>query len=211
MTAAQQGWNDMNAKIEAGQIEEKACSDRFDASHAADISLVKEQVSYLDDTASNKIALMSINKKISDSEATALKKVIAGYSECRQIRLNTDLGTPFYTSTLEFYTQLEILYAKLLNKQITIGEFNQQKSQLHSQAMAKASEDLTNYRNSLAAAHNEEVAQRQRTAAIMLPYLAQQQAIQQQNMYNQQMLLRQQQPVNTNCIQFGNQINCSSW
>jgi hypothetical protein len=52
----------------------------------------------------------------------------------------------------------------------------------------------------------------------MLPYLAQQQAIQQQNLYNQQMLMLQQQqnmmlnqPVNTNCTQYGNQINCRSW
>lgn len=200
MTAAQQEFDAMSAKIEAGLINAQACIQRSEATNKIDISLIRERVSFFDDSTSNKFELFSSNKKISDSEAAAFRRVLTGYSKCRQIILNTYLGTPFYHLWFEFYSQADILYTKLLSKQITIGTFNQQKSLLDAKSISKEHEVLSNYNKKLDDAHNAEVAQRQRAADGV-----------RQTLHNQQMLMQQQQPVSTNCTQYGNQINCTSW
>jgi len=218
MTAAQQQTNTMNEKIAAGQQEHQACFKRVTSQNANVHAIVTDQVTFLDSRAANKVTLMSSNKKINDTQSVALRKMIESANECRWVLLSALQGSPLFQPFFDYLNSIDALYGQLLNKELTIGQFNTQKIQLQSQRMSNIESAMSRYHSAMADAHNQEVEQRQRAAAIMLPYLAQQQALQQQNMYNQQMLMLQQQqnmmlnqPVNTNCTQFGNQINCRSW
>jgi len=218
MTAAQQQTNTMNEKIAAGQQEHQACFKRVTSQNANAHAIVTDHVTFLDSRAANKVTLMSSNKKINDTQSVALRKMIESANECRWVLLSALQGSPLFQPFFDYLNSIDALYGQLLNKELTIGQFNTQKIQLQSQRMSNIESAMSRYHSAMADAHNQEVEQRQRAAAIMLPYLAQQQALQQQNMYNQQMLMLQQQqnmmlnqPVNTNCTQFGNQINCRSW
>lgn len=189
MTVAQQKWATTVSKLETGFTEQDACIDKAEADNPIDFSIVRSQVTYLELSASNKVDLMSDSKKINDSQVTALKKFISALNPCRHALLASQVGTNVYRISFDYFNELDILYAKLLSKEITIGEFNKQKSQLVSQADNRAGNAVEDYRRTLMAEHNQEMNQLQQAAAFM----------------------QMNRPVNTNCNQIGNLINCRSW
>jgi hypothetical protein len=218
MTASQSTVSLVNEKLAKGREMQEQCINQIVAENPDDFAIVESQVAALRQTASNKVVLMANKNKISPQQKTALLNVLNANTKCRMDFLTASQGTPVFEPTMDYYGRLDILYSKLLQGDLTIGEFNTENELVRSQARARIDQSILSYNSMMADAHYREVEQRQRAAAVMLPYLAQQQAIQQQNMYNQQMLMLQQQqnmmlnqPVNTNCTQYGNQINCRSW
>ena len=211
-------------QFQAGVADQSACMQRIKSKNTGAFAIVSEQVMFLNPTASNKMALLANTKKINKVQSEALTSVLTSASECRSIWLTAIAGTPPYQPYVDYYTSLDILYAKLLSKQLTIGKFNQERSQLESRRMNSIQTAAAQFDRNMADEHNQEMAQRQRAAAAMSGYMLQQQAlqqqqqaIQQQNSYNQQMLMLQQQQnsqmnqsVNTNCIRYGSQINCTT-
>ena len=204
-------------QFQAGVADQSACMQRIKSKNTGAFAIVSEQVMFLNPTASNKMALLANTKKINKVQSEALTSVITSTSECRSIWITAIAGTPPYQPFVDYYNSLDILYAKLLSKQLTIGEFNQERSQLESRRVNSIQTATAQFYRNIDDEHNQEMAQRQRAAAAMSGYMMQQQAIQQQNTYNQQMLMLQQQqnmrinqPVNTNCTRYGNQINCTT-
>lgn len=196
-----------------------SCNSKLYNSSAGQI--VIEQVLFLRSTSKNKYELMQSKKKLNSEQKAALQSFLQGLPECRQLRLaglnrvDPILAIPYNN----YASKIDAIILALLDGKFTIGDANIAKDKAMTEAMNETAAAENQYRQRLQAMENEEIARRQRAAAIMMPYLMQQNAINaqnQQNLYNQQMQnIRANTPVltppvTTNCQAIGNQINCVS-
>ena len=212
---------DENRKlIDDAKAAGQACSSTLYQTEAGKI--VINQILYVDQTSPNKFDLMSSKAKLNQIQKDALKSFLPRVEECRQIykvawsKVNAD-----FTGVFNRYdSKIDAIFLALLDDKFTIGDANRAKDKATQERVAEFSAANAQYVQRLQAMDNDEYAQRQRAAAIMLPLLMQQNAINaqnQQNFYNQQMqnirnnTPRYVPPVNTTCQAIGNQINCTSY
>jgi hypothetical protein len=211
---------DENRKlIEDARVTGNACSSALDQTEAGKI--VSSQILFGGPTSPNKFELMSSKAKLNQLQKEALKTYLKGIPECRQPGA-TAFGRvdPAFTGVFNrYYSKLDAIYLALLDDKFTIGDANIAKDKAVQERVTEFAAADAQYVQRLQAMDNNEYAQRQRNAAILLPYMMQQNAINaqnQQNFYNQQMQnIRSNTPVymppvNTTCQAIGNQINCIS-
>jgi hypothetical protein len=211
---------DENRKLldEAGATA-NACADALDQTEAGRV--VSNQILFVSPTSSNKFELMSSKSKLNQLQKEALKTYLKGVPECRQPLLSawSRVDPAFAGVSGRLYSKLDAIYLALLDDKFTIGDANIALDKAIQERGTEFSGADAQYAQRLQAMDNDEYAQRQRAAAIMMPLLMQQNAINaqnQQNFYNQQMqnirnnTPRYVPPVNTTCQAIGNQINCIS-
>lgn len=217
-----QAWrlNDSNNKLlEEARATANACSSALNQTEAGKI--VINQILFESPTSSNKFELMSSKARLNQIQKDTLKSYLTRVQECRQPRLEASSRVdPAFTSVgNRYYSKIDAIYLALLDDKFTIGDANIAKDKALQEQASEYSAANAQYVRRLQAMDNEEYAQRQRNAAILLPYMMQQNAINaqnQQNFYNQQMQnIRSNTPVymppiNTTCQAVGNQINCIS-
>jgi hypothetical protein len=213
--------DDENRKlIEAARATATACAEALDQSEAGKV--VTTQILFVSPTSSNKFELMSSKSKLNQVQKEALKTFLKSVPECRQPLLSaySRIDPAFAGFTARFYSKMDAIYLALLDDKFTIGDANIAKDKASQERGTEFAAANAQYVQRLQAMDNDEYAQRQRAAAIMMPLLMQQNAINaqnQQNFYNQQMQnIRRStptymQPVNTTCQAIGNQINCTSY
>lgn len=197
------------------QTQSAFAGDKTDTSLSQSVLLVDKDVLFSKDDDPNKVALMSSSAKITPAQKKALLDYIQANQKCRAI-IRTELTSyPLILSAYEnYYGDSDIMYSKLISREITIGEANRQKSQLLSKlkteytAATNAMNDRFNAQiNQEAQAMQADAAQRR---AIAAQYLMNQQninAAQQMNLQNQ---INNNRPINTTCNRFGNQVNCTT-
>lgn len=194
--------------------------DKRDLSLAPSVNLVDKDVLFAKDDSPNKVALMSSSAKISPAQKKALLDYIQANQKCRAIIKNELSGYPALVTIYEnYYGDIDILYSKLISREITIGDANRQKAQLLSKLKTDYASVTGAMNDRFNAQINQEVQAAQADAAqrraIAAQYLMNQQQIQsQQNIANQQNLqnqINQNKPVTTNCNRYGNQVNCTSY
>ena len=99
------------------------------------------------------------------------------------------------------------VYAKLLSKEITIGQANREKTTRFSKLNSDTTNASQEIDNKLSSQHNQEVqatqAQDAQRRAIAAQYLINLQNINAQQQMNNK-------PVNTTCNRYGNQVNCTT-
>lgn len=187
---------------------------------APSYKIVDEQVAFQVFNSPNKLALMSSAAKITEPQKKALLTFLGAIQSCRTGVVSDLRSLPTLAVIYENYQgDLDILYSKLISKKITIGEANQQKSQLFSKLKADYTTATQNLNNQYNSQINQEMQARQQEdaqrRAIAAQYMMNQQAIQaQQNIANQQRLqnqINQNKSITTNCNRFGNQVNCTSY
>jgi hypothetical protein len=183
--------------------------------------VVSDQILFGGATSQNKFELMSSKAKLNQIQKEALRTYLKGVPECRQPLSSAwaRVDPAFAGASARYYSKMDAIYLALLDGKFTIGDANRAKDKAGQEQTTELSAADAQYMQKLQAMENDEYARRQRAAAIMLPYLMQQNAINaqnQQNLYNQQMRnIRNNtpvyvQPVNTTCQAVGNQINCIS-
>ena len=217
-----QAWhlNDSNKKLlEGARVAGSACGSALDQTEAGKI--VINQILFDTPTSSNKFELMSSQAKLNQIQKDALKSYLTRVPECRQplLAAYSRVDPVLAGVANRYYSKMDAIYLALLDDKFTIGDANRAKDKAIQERDSEFSAANAQYVQRLQAMDNDEYAQRQRNAAIMLPLLMQQNAINaqnQQNFYNQQMQnIRSNTPVyvppvNTTCQAVGNQINCIS-
>lgn len=208
------------ATVNTAQNNLKICTDSVRGSGQnpktlAAIEVVDKQVIYANDSSPNKLELMSSTAKINDKQKNALLESISAYQKCRA-GIKSDLQS-FQTLAVtydNFYGEMDIVYAQLISKKITIGEANTQKSQLISKAKTAYTTATSNLDNQYNSAISQEQQARQademQRRAIASQYLMNQQAISAQQQINQQNQINNRTPVQTNCYKIGNSVSCTS-
>lgn len=174
---------------------------------SSEAQIVYKDVLFENVNSPNKLELMGSKKFITQSQSTALKKLIADGQKCRSQRLSDVSAIPYIPDVFRSYdTKMDIVYSKLLSKSITIGEANQNRLQIIQETDTKMSEAKQNLAKYLSDRHNQEVSQnlqrqtlnaQQRAADAAANAAAYQQ--QQQLFNNAQQLLRGD---------GGGQVNC---
>jgi len=190
------------------RMDTSRLGDNTDLTILSATKLVDSQVLYYTDASTNKVELMSSAAKIAPIQRQALLTYLAANQKCRQLSRSELSQYPSFLLVYEnYYGDTDILYAKLISKEITIGEANRQKSALLAKAKTEftlASEKINNQFN---AAINQEVqtaqAQDAQRRAIAAQYLMNQQNINAQQQMNNK-------PINTTCNRWGNQVNCTT-
>jgi len=195
--------------LKESEAASAACSKTLSETDAGRI--VYGEIISFNQSSPNRYELMSSKSKLSSEQKNALRTFLQGISQCRQLSLDgyMKVDMRLANASAMYSNKMDAVYLALLDDKFTIGDANV--------AHAKATQEAN---NDFAAIQADDVARRQRNAAIMMPLLMQQNAINaqnQQNFYNQQMLnIRRntptyRPPVNTRCQAFGNQINCTSY
>ena len=194
--------------------------DKRDLSLAPSVNLVDKEVLFAKDTDPNKVMLMSSSAKITPAQKKAFLDYIQANQKCRAIVRAELGGYPALVTVYEnYFGDSDIMYSKLISKEITIGEANRQKAQL----LAKLKTEYTTATGAMNDRYNAQINQEMQAAqadaaqrrAIAAQFLMNQQNINAAQQMNNQNQLNNQilnnKPVNTNCNRYGNQVNCTSY
>lgn len=206
--------------VNTAQINLKKCQDEVrgagqNPKTLAAIEIVDKQVIYANADSPNKLELMASTAKINDKQKNALLESIAAFQKCRE-GIKSDLRSfqSLAVTYESFYGEMDVIYAQLISKKITIGEANTQKSQLALKAKNAYTAATTNLDNQYNAAINQEQQARQaeemQRRALATQFILNQQAISAQQQINQQNQINNNRPVNTNCYKMGNSVSCTS-
>jgi len=172
------------------------------------VELVYSEVLYQNDNSPNKVALMSSAVKITEKQKKAVLEYLALNQPCRAIDAQYKYSLPTIVAIKSaYFGDMDIIYARLLSREITIGQANREKASRGSKLMADTTAASQDIDNKLNAQHSQEVQSAQADAA-------QRRAIAAQYLMNMQNINAQQQmnnkPINTTCNRFGNQVNCTT-
>ena len=122
-TQAQQINYQLQAITQRKNEELKVCIDKNNEDENSKI--VREQVIWNDQNRPYKIELLSNNKMITDDQKRALRNYLKINLECRKIVLNAFASNTYFSEEYAIQTrynrQLDDLYVKLLNNEMTIS------------------------------------------------------------------------------------------
>jgi hypothetical protein len=225
MSPAQSNMEARKSQLESALGNLKSCGERIrnpelNKKTAQSFVIVANSVFFDKDDSPNKITLMSSDAKITEPQKKALLEVVTASQECRSIIKEGLRSFPALSPSYDnFYGEMDIVYANLLSKKITIGQANQEKSKLVAKAKAEYMNGISAMNNQYGQQVNQENQARQaedmQRRAIAAQYLMNQQSINAAQQMNNQNQLNNQinnnKPVTTNCNRFGNQVNCTSY
>ena len=180
----------------------------FDPAVFSATKLVDSQVLFYLDSSPNKVELMSSTAKITNAQKQALLTYLAANQKCRQLS-RTELAQypSFLLAYDNYFGDTDVVYARLIAREITIGEANRQKAAILAKAKTEATAAGEKMNNQFNAAINQEIqaaqAQEAQRRAIAAQYLLNQQNINAQQQMNNK-------PINTTCSRWGNQVNCTT-
>jgi hypothetical protein len=207
----------ISSKIRAGNAAFKTCIDEVKATGIH--NRLHAEILFENENSTNRFDLMTKNEYPTKEQIEYLKELIPQIIKCRTHQVEGYASTPFQLVALKFYNSQDEIYLKLIKSEITIGKANEERAKNISQQKSDWSKASTDLDARLNAWHESEMAGRRQAAAAMMPFLMQQQ----QNQQMQQQLFYQQQmqninnnrpiitsPTTTNCIRYGNQIDCTT-
>ena len=201
------------------QASFKTCQDEIKKS---DLLLkIYQDILLENDESPNKYTLLANKNKPNNEQIESLKESMPTITKCRPMLTKGYQSTPFITPTLKFYNVLDAIYIKLIKGEMTIGDANEEIVKADGQRKLDWANTGFELDARFRAMHESEMQGRRQEAAAMLPYLMQQQQIQQ--MQQNQYMLQQQQiqnsilqkpvirtPIQTQCYRDGNYVNCTT-
>lgn len=179
------------------------------------VILTNQEILINDLNAPNKFELLTNKNKISDKQKVILSRAITLLQNCNTVAVDGYRDIPILRVTYQtHYSSLDVIYKKLLTREVTIGDANQMKLD----AMTKFHQDLVSANKIISdeykADYNNEIAARDRDRqariAAYSAFVQQQQTQQLINQQNQN-AIRNSMPTQTNCYKSGNNISCSSY
>lgn len=160
---------------------------------------------------------MASKAKLTDAQKKALIVYIGAEQKCRQAFLSEIQSMQLLSSVYNAsFGDMDIMYAKLIGKQITIGEANTLKTQIVAKRKTDYANATTRIDDQFKGQINQEISAMQaedmQRRAIAAQYLMNQQSINAaQQMNNQNQINNNNRVINTNCNKTGNQTNCTSY
>ena len=195
-TIANQRAESLNAKLDENKATFLSCYKKIEDTSEA--IYVRKNIVIANDDAENKYALLSSTAKLNEDGKKILLKRLAQTYECNKVGL-TSLSTiyvPYANAMSANIQRNDVIYAKLLNGTINIGEANQALLVSKTQ-YAKDWDDARTIRNNqIAQAHNAELQDRNAKTMIL------------QNMLNS-MSVPSSSAITT-CNSIGGVLNCVS-
>lgn len=208
----------VNLAAQANQI----CINQISTTN--DYQTVINQVIVETETSENRFDLMNKKNRINQSQKKSLSVFLQDTTKCNQIHLQSLAGSPYLNTYENYYSQLDRIYAELLDGQITIGIANTRKLDLIDLRRNQHSQVTTALTDALQRMHTQEMktreadsqANRARWAAALQSmsnsfgatsqyYQNQNQQIQQNNQY------QYRPPTNTTCQPNGvGGFNCTT-
>lgn len=188
------------------------------------VNLVDKEVLFAWDTSPNKVSLMASQSKITEVQKNALLQYIQALQPCTSIYKRDLQSLPSLSITFEsYYAGMDIVYAKLLSRQINIGDANQEKAKLINKLQSEFSVAAQNLDSRYVQQINQEIQAAQADSAerraIASQYLMNQQLINSRQyqapttlyqMPSLQAPAPMQPPTTTNCRMIGNTLNCTT-
>ena len=172
------------------------------------------------DSNPNRLTLLASKAKLNDAQKKALREYLALSTPCRKIYIDAAKGLPFAAPMEKAVSQYDLIYAKLLSGQLTIGEANEQLIITEQTMKSELSAIQNNVNQGLEASHNAEIQNAQQRRAAEIQAAQQQQIINQQQMKYQQDIWNKATPkpvpapqqTNTNCMNLGaGMVSCTSY
>lgn len=205
-TQAQNQVSALMAKKTEWRSAVDACYQKLEANPVS--QLVSTEVLFDGVNSPNKMTLMTSNLKLSEKQKKAFLEFLALNQKCRSIDAQFQGYFPEVVALKNsYYADVDVVYARLVSREITIGQANREKEALRAKSQADAVAIEKRNVNELEAQHYQEVqarsAQDAQRRAIAAQYLMNQQNINAQQQMNNR-------SVNTTCNRFGNQVNCTS-
>ena len=148
------------------------------------------------------LEMISSSEKVTEKKIEAFSNFHALLQPCRKIIIDgTQRDLPFYTPIFsEQFVNTDGLLLRLIKREISWGEYNQQKRDIAICFSKKIMNAANEVNQRLGKAHYDELAVRQRAMSSLQSY------------YNQQRLINAiNKPTFTNCHYFGNSIQCTSF
>lgn len=215
-TQAQITSDAISQRIGAGARESTQCIEQVNSTPSG--QKVRNEVLFYNTDDSKRFELSASKAKINKSQKLALSEYASEATKCRKYALDATSGLPQHSVLISYYSKLDQIYVGLLAGDMTIGEANKKKTVAYADFQSGINSANNEVQQNLNNAHNQEVGQRQRNAAMLLNYMQGQQVINQNQQLinqNQQAITNQQlqntKPLNTNCTKYGNQVNCTTY
>jgi hypothetical protein len=142
-TRAQQQSSQIYNKINASNVEARACNDKARETPAG--LIVSQSILVYSDTQPNKFDLLSSKAKLTQPQQKALKELLSITSKCRQIRIVGHAGTPLQSILIKSDADRDLVYTKLLTGKLSVGDANAELRRIHLQtrdALTAAGSDL---------------------------------------------------------------------
>lgn len=188
--------------------------------------IVKNEILFTDNKDPNRYTLMTSKAKLNNLQKSALKEWLLLNQKCRDENDSLVEKMPFKSAIYKYRSDMDDVYVKLLSNRITIGEANTLKkdiegneldsiTKMHQEYVEKINKEFKeanaiDQQNDAARkqeAANDAAARREK-AAILMQYMNGNKPYQLPMPQVQQPIIRPS--TNTNCISYGNQINCQS-
>lgn len=193
-TVANQRAEALNTKLDENKVIFESCFKKIE--NTSEAIYVRNNILITNDDAKNKFDLLSSTKKLNEEDKKIFLRRLAQTYECNKVGLValSSTYTPYANAMSASMQRNDVIYAKLINGTMNIGEANQALLASKSQ-YAKDWEDARTIRNSqIAQAHNAELQDRNAKTIIL------------QNMLNS-MSMPSSTSITT-CSPLGSSISC---
>lgn len=183
-----------------------SCFDKVNSN--PDFKIITTEILVDSESSPTKMVLMTSNAKLSDKQKKVFLEYLPVVQKCRAIDNQYQSYFPEAVAVNRgYFSDMDIIYAKLIAREITIGQANRERASRIAKVQADFVTAESNIGKRLEAQHYQEVqavsAQDAQRRAIAAQYLMNQQNINAQQQMNNR-------PVNTTCNRFGNQVNCTT-
>ena len=209
-TNAQMQFNQYNKLINEAKSNLDNCMQN--ASNASHSQKIFQKVMVWDSNPPNKLELLSSSEKLSNDLKNDFISTVNDLNLCRGnfAKELSIFNSEFSQIVTNSQNKIDEINVELLQKKITIGEFNRKYSIIKEHTNMEGDRAYKNLTSELENRHYQEVNNRQRSSQQAYDnYLRQEILRQQQEAINQQSL-RNSQPINTNCYRSGNYVNCTT-
>lgn len=125
------------------------------------------------DSTQNSYKLLGSNQKINEEQRLFLLEALPLVTSCRNVRLDGEVGLHIRPITVELYRRTDLIFGKLLRREITIGEANSERTQVLADATAAAATAFKNLQEQQRQANNSNSS----SSSSLLPLLLQQQML----------------------------------
>jgi hypothetical protein len=181
-----------------------SCSDRVRKSEIG--RFVHENIMYLDseDTVTT-VRLMSSRELLSDDQSKMFLSYLSLSVECRNITRNFEGATQLRSTVDRYFGELDLAYARMVAREISIGEANRLRKDAQMRASASLADFDAGVQRQFSEAMAAEEANRRAVATQYLLNQMQKPAYQlpiPQNTYKP--------PVQTNCTRVGDNLSCTT-
>lgn len=162
------------------------------------------------------ILMLSNQQRPTKIEAQTLANYANEIRRCRKLRTNLmrNISPQLAIVSQENTERKDSVYIALIQQKTSWGGAIQRMNEIDLDSMQKEAAVFAIIDSNLQNQHNEEIAQRQATAAAMqrAGYAMQQTSFQQQALnQNQQIINNMNRPIQTNCNRLGSNVNCVTY